>query len=180
MVVYRNCAPSQLIADHPHAVYRVVMGRPFAAVVSYAVGYVKWPAVVLLVIENSASPAGFPIGAAEKAVRPDDEVATVDYLAGSHPGSATVSELVTAIDSASRFAEVLSVTRLAGVPKQSEGGAAALDASRDAAQQAAAAQAESESFLVRARDAALDVGKFGLGVAGLVALGVAVFLLRRK
>jgi hypothetical protein len=179
-VIFRNCAPSELIAAFPHAVYRVVIGRTFESTVSYLVGYAKWPAVVVLVIDNSAGAAGFPIGSPEKTAQVDDTVATLDYLAGSHAGSATVAELVRQVDSASRFAEVRSVERLAGgVPKQSDGGAVALDASRDAAQEAARTQAESETFTARLGAGLVDVSKFGLGVAGLVALGVLVFLLRK-
>lgn len=156
--VYKNTTPSAPIATYPRAIYRVVVERRAFYAFDYLTRFVTWPGVVLSVIENSATVAGFPISAPEKTVTNDDSVATLDYRAGSHPGAATVADLVRAVDESSKYISVKSVERLAPVPAESQGGAQALDASRDATQAAEQVTAENESVF----------GQLGAGLSSTV------------
>jgi hypothetical protein len=171
--VYVGTNPSQPIASFPHATYRVVIGRKGFYALDYLTRFVTWPGVVLSVVENSVSPAGFPISSPEKAVSANDERATIDYLAGSHPGSLTVSDLVREIDSASKYIEVLSIERRGVVTRESEGGAVAFDADRDAEQERQRKQAEEEGFFATLKRAALRGGVI-VGVVAVVGIAFGV------
>ena len=152
MTAYANASPSDPIALHPRAVYRVVVERAGWKIVSpydWATGALRWRQVVEGVIDRSASPAGFPLGGGLDNVTNEDTTAVLDYRAGSHPGTLVVSDLVRAIEDATPYAGVVSITRRAPVPSLSEGGAGALAAERDAAQDTARDVAESESFAAR-------------------------------
>lgn len=171
---YTNTNPSQPIAQYPHATYRVVIGRKSFYALDYITRFVTWPGVVLSVVNNSASAAGFPIGSPEKAVTNDDERAVLEYLAGFHPGSLTVSDLVREVDSASKYIEVLSVERRAGVTPESKGGAVAFDADRDAELDRQRAVAESEGFFATLKRAAL---RGGIAVGIVAVAGIALGLI---
>lgn len=158
---YVNCRASDLIAAHPHAVYRVTLEREGLTQLSFALGILKWRDVVLTVIERSPSPAGFAIGGGLDSVSNDDDRAVVNFLAGSDPGAATVGDLARTIDVSSSYAAVIRVERLAGVPRESEGGAAALNRSTEEQQQREREQAAAESFAGR-------VGDLASGFAGNV------------
>jgi hypothetical protein len=178
--IYRNTTPSARVADHPRAVYRVVIERRGLYALDYLTRFVTWPGVVLSVVENSATVAGFPISSPEKSVAPTDTVATLDYRAGSHPGAATVSDIVTAVDGASKYVTVKSIERMPPVPAESQGGAAALDASRDAAQQTERDEAERESFLAKLADQVKSGAKAVLVVAAIAGVVALVILWPRK
>lgn len=171
--IYRNTTPSARVADHPRAVYRVVIERRGLYALDYLTRFVTWPGVVLSVIENSATAAAFPISSPEKSVAPSDTVATLDYRAGSHPGAAVVSDIVAAVDGASKYVTVKSIERMPPVPAISQGGAAELDASRDRAQDAERDQAERDSFLTKFTEGVKSASKAVLivtAIAGVVAL----------
>ena len=178
--VYRNTTPSARVADHPRAVYRVVIERRGLYALDYITRFVTWPGVVLSVIENSATVAGFPISSPEKSVAPDDVVATLDYRAGSHPGAATVSDIVTAVDGASKYVTVKSIERLPPVPAESAGGARALDESRDQAQSVERDEAERTSFLSSITARLQTAGKIVVGLAVLAGIVALVIYLPRR
>lgn len=146
---YTNTSPSQPLALYPRAVYRVVVERSGLTALSYATGLLKWRQVVEGMIERSASPAGFALGGGLDNVTNADTTAVVDYRAGSHPGALTVSALVQAIEDATPYSSVVSITRRDPVPAESQGGAGALAAERDAAQGTARADAEASSLSAR-------------------------------
>lgn len=149
MTLYVNTSPSQPLTLYPRAVYRVVVERDGLTALSYATGLLRWRQVVEGVIDRSASPAGFPLGGGLDNVTNADTTAVLDYRAGSHPGTLTVSALVRAIEDATPYAGVVSITRRDPVPAESEGGADALAAERDAAQDVARTTAESETLSAR-------------------------------
>jgi hypothetical protein len=171
---YIGTNPSQPIAQYPHATYRVVIGRKAFYALDYITRFVTWPGVVLSVVENSVTEAGFPLGTPEKSVSGDDDRAVIDYLAGSHPGSRTVSDLVRAVDSSSKYIEVLSVERRGAVTKESAGGAVAFDADRDAETDRQRIAAEEDSFLSRLRSGLL---KGGIVVGVIAVAGIALGLI---
>lgn len=171
---YIGTNPSQPIAQYPHATYRVVIGRKSFYALDYITRFVTWPGVVLSVVENSVSEAGFPIGTPEKSVTNDDERAVIDYLAGSHPGSRTVSDLVREVDSSSKYIEVLSVERRGAVTKESQGGAVAFDADRDAALDRERVVAEEEGFVASLKRALV---RGGIVVSVVAVAGIALGLI---
>lgn len=146
---YVNTSPSQPLSLYPRAVYRVVVERAGVSALSYATGLLRWRQVVEGMIDRSGSPAGFALGGGLDNVTNEDTTAVVDYRAGSHPGTLTVSALVRAIEDATPYSSVVSITRRDPVPAASEGGADALAAERDAAQAKARTVAESESLSAR-------------------------------
>lgn len=178
--IYRNTSASARVADHPRAVYRVVIERRGLYALDYLTRFVTWPGVVLSVIENSATVAGFPISSPEKSVAPDDTVATLDYRAGSHPGAATVSDIVAAVDGASKYISVKSIERLPPVPAESAGGARALDESRDRAQDLERDEAERTSFLTSITAKLQTAGKIVVGLAVLAAVVALVIYWPRR
>lgn len=146
---YVNTTPSQPLALHPRAVYRVEVERDGLSALSYATGVLRWRQVVNGVIERSTSPAGFPLGGGLDNVTNADRTAVLDYRAGSHPGTLTVSALVQAVEDATPYAGVVSITRRDPVPSVRAGGPDALAAERDAAQDASRAAVAADSLGAR-------------------------------
>lgn len=151
MVQYNNTSPSQPLALHPRAVYRVVVERGGVSALSYATGLLKWRQVVEGMIERSASPAGFPLGGGLDNLTNEDRTAVVDYRAGSHPGTLTVSDLVRAVEDATPYSSVVSITRRDPVPA---GGGDVLAAERDALKGEAEAEADASTLFAKLKDAA--------------------------
>lgn len=145
-VVYVGTTASARIAAHPRAVIRVTIVRALVDAPLYAIGALKWRNVVEHVLDHSASAAGYPIGGNLSGVTDNDRVAVIDYLAGSHPAAATMSDLARAVEDASIHANVTQLELRPPVPATSAGGAPAQDADRDAARAGAEAAAAAGSF----------------------------------
>lgn len=177
---YVNTTPSARIAEHPRAVYRVTVERSGLTQLSFALGALRWRQVVEGMIERSASAAGFPLGGGLDNVTNDDTTAVVDYRAGSHPGNATVGDLVRVIEDSTPYSAVVSVKRMGPVPAESAGGGAALGATRDAEQDAARVDAEARSITTRLSAALNDAARFTVGLAALAAIAVGVYFWRKK
>lgn len=152
MVTYNNTSPSQPLTLYPRAVYRVVVERSGLTALSYATGLLVWRQVVEGILDRSVSPAGFPLGGGLDNVTNEDTTAVLDYRAGSHPGSLVVADLVRAVEDATPYASVVSITRRDPVPSVSQGGGDALAAERDAAQGTARQEAAATSFTSRLTD----------------------------
>lgn len=177
-VQYVNTTPSQPISLYPRAVYRVVVERDGFVSLSYLTGALRWRQVVEGMIDRSSSPAGFPLGGGLDNITNDDTTAVVDYRAGSNPGSLTVSALVQAIEDATPYTQVVSITRLGTVPPISQGGPGVLAAGRDQAQDAAQAKSDAESFTARATSYLGSLGRYAALGLGVAVVAVLVYLYR--
>lgn len=172
MVEYIGTSPSQPIALYPRAVYRVVVERDGLTALSFATGLLRWRQVVEGMIDRSASPAGFPLGGGLDNVTNEDRTAVVDYRAGSHPGTLTVADLVRAIEDATPYSAVVSITRRDPVPA---GGVDELAAERDVVK--AGAEVDADAGTVFAKLKGFAGGFRTVFVAGaVVAVVVLVFV----
>lgn len=177
-VQYINTTPSQPLALHPRAVYRVVVEREGVAAPLFLVGALRWRQVVEGMIDRTASPAGFPLGGGLDNITNDDTTAVVDYRAGSHPGSLTVSSLVQNIEDSTIYTRVVSITRLGTVPPLSEGGPGILATGRDTAQDKAQGEADANTFTARATAYLGSLGKYAALGLGVAVVAVLVYLYR--
>lgn len=177
-VEYINTTPSQPLSLYPRAVYRVVVERDGFTALSYLTGALRWRQVVEGMVNRSASPAGFPLGGGLDNITNDDTTAVVDYRAGSDPRSLTVSALVQAIEDATPYTKVASITRLGTVPPLSEGGPGILAVGRDIAQDAAEADAQANSFTARATSYLGSLGRYTALGLGIAIVAVLVYLYR--
>lgn len=173
VITFTNTYAAQPIREHPRATYRVVIERSPGAYLSFLTGVLRWPKVVSDVVNASGNPAASALGGSTEPVLSGDTVATLDFLAKRTAVTATVADLVNAVDAASPYARVASVTRRDPVPGFSEGGPDVFNAERAAEQEATQERAERESLGAQLAG--------GLGVlrnyGGLVAVAAVVTLI---
>ncbi len=131
-----NTNAAQLIAENPRGLYRVTITRRPWFDRGVVERLLSWPSIVRAVLENSANAAGFPL-TPDGTVSEEDTTAVLDYRAASHPRTLTVQDLVNGIEESSDYIDVVSIERMPPVPRLSDGGADALNATRTAAQDAA-------------------------------------------
>lgn len=173
MIRFVNTSPSDRITATPRALFRVVVERSAGAYLSYVTGVLNWRDEVQKIIDRGANPAAYPLGGAVEAVLDTDRVATLDYVAKSTAGSnVTVADLVNAIENATPYANVVSVSRVGVVPATSEGGVDKLAADRETS-----TQSERERAAEGGIAGALRGVRSVLILAVVVAAGVAAYRL---
>lgn len=172
MVRFVNTGAAQRITAYPRAVYRIVIQRAPGAWLSFVTGTLRWRRVVEDVINGSANPAAFALGGNLAAVLDGDTVATLDFQAKSTATTATVADLVNAVEAASPYANVVSVERIGPVPGYSAGGPEALETEREQQQDAERERAQSEGPAAMVAGA-LRTTRTVLIVAVIVAAAVA-------
>lgn len=174
-VEYVNTAPQAALAQYPRAVYRVSLVRSGLTQLSYGLGVLRWPDVVEQVVSAAGySPYGVPLGYKPPGLQ--DLSAVVEIRAEStesNPGSisASVGDLARVMDTATSYARVARIERLAPVPIAGSAAERERNDTLAATQAQAAADAKSASLTETIKSALARAG-----VASSIAIGVGALI----